>query len=112
MTRLCRSIDEFIQVLMINVVGTFSVTKSFVPLLREGHRKTIINISSNAASLSRNASYIHQPGVSDASLALSYRVAKVGVNMGMFQPTIPVMPCTPLVTESPHDPAELKCGTH
>lgn len=73
---------------MINVVGTFSVTKSFVPLLKKGHKKTIINISSNAASLSRNASYIHQPGVSDASLALSYRVAKVGVNMGMFPSNI------------------------
>lgn len=68
--------------LMVNVIGTFSVTKSCLPLLQKGNKKTIINISSNAASLSRNFSHIHQPGVSDASLALSYRVAKVGVNMG------------------------------
>lgn len=71
---------------MVNVVGTFSVTKSFLPLLKKGISKTIINISSNAASLSRNYSQIHQPGVSDASLALSYRVAKVGVNMGRPHP--------------------------
>lgn len=79
-----RSIDEFIQVLMVNVVGTFAVTKSFLPLLKRGNKKTIVNISSNAASLSRNFACIQKPSVSDASLALSYRVAKVGVNMGAF----------------------------
>lgn len=68
--------------LKVNVVGTFTVTQLLLPLLKKGHKKTIINISSNAASLSQNFSNIRQPGVSDASLALSYRVAKVGVNMG------------------------------
>lgn len=68
--------------LRVNVVGTFTVTQLLLPLLKKGNKKTIINISSNAASLSQNFSNISKPGVSDASLALSYRVAKVGVNMG------------------------------
>ena len=78
----CRDLDDFKQVLLINVVGTFSVTKTFLPLLKAGKRKTIIHISSNAASLSRNYTHIHQDGLSEGSLALSYRASKVAINMG------------------------------
>ena len=77
----CRTIQEFTEVLLTNVVGTFSVTKSFLPLLKAGHKKVIVHISSNAASLSRNEHGIRQHGLTDASLALSYRASKVAVNM-------------------------------
>ena len=69
---------------MVNVVGTFAVTKAFLPLLKAGSRKTIVHISSNAASLSRTYAYIRLEGLSEASLALSYRAAKVAVNMGKY----------------------------
>ena len=77
----CRTIQEFTEVLLTNVVGTFSVTKSFLPLLKAGHKRVIVHISSNAASLSRNERGVKQAGLTDASLALSYRASKVAVNM-------------------------------
>lgn len=77
----CRTTQEFTGVLLTNVVGTFAVTKSFLPLLRAGHKKVIVHISSNAASLSRNQQGIKQAGFTDASLALSYRASKAAVNM-------------------------------
>ena len=89
---ICRTTEDFAQVLLTNVVGTFSVTNSFLPLLKAGHKKTIVHISSNAASLSRNHICIRQEGLTDASLALSYRASKVAVNMGQLshcpQPSI------------------------
>lgn len=77
----CRSVQEFTEVLLTNVVGTFSVTKSFLPSLKAGHKKVIVHISSNAASLSRNQNGIREHGRTDASLALSYRASKAAVNM-------------------------------
>ncbi|KAL3137031.1 hypothetical protein ABBQ32_006619 [Trebouxia sp. C0010 RCD-2024] len=77
----CRTIQDFTEVLLTNVVGTFSVTKGFLPLLKAGHKKVIVHISSNAASLSRNECGIKQAGLTGASLALSYRASKVAVNM-------------------------------
>ncbi|KAL0033178.1 hypothetical protein WJX79_007935 [Trebouxia sp. C0005] len=76
-----QSMDDFKQVLLVNVVGTFCVTKSILHLLRLGTRKTIVHISSNAASLSRNHAYIKQEGLTEANLALSYRASKVAINM-------------------------------
>ncbi|DBB13667.1 TPA: hypothetical protein ACH3X3_000686 [Trebouxia sp. C0006] len=76
-----QSIDDFKQVLLVNVVGTFCVTKSVLHLLRLGTKKTIVHISSNAASLSRNHAYIQQEGLTEANLALSYRASKVAINM-------------------------------
>ncbi len=78
----CRDLDDFKQVLLTNVVGTFCVTKSFLPLLKAGRQKTIVHISSIAASLSNNQSFIQQKNTSDASMALSYRTSKVALNMG------------------------------
>ncbi len=68
--------------LLVNVVGTFCVTKSVLHLLKLGTKKTIVHISSNAASLSRNHAYIQQEGLTEANLALSYRASKVAINMG------------------------------
>ena len=78
----CRDPEDFKQVLLINVVGTFAVTQAFLPLLKGGKKKTIIHISSNAASLSRTYAYVEQEGLTEASLALSYRASKAAINMG------------------------------
>lgn len=81
MYTVCRTVQDFTEVLLTNVLGTFSVTRSFLPSLKAGHKKVIVHISSNAASLSRNQSGIREGGCTDASLALSYRASKVAVNM-------------------------------
>ena len=70
------------HVLLTNVVGTFAMTKAFLPLLKQGKKKTIINISSDAGCLTQNASFIHDNRPSDAGMALSYRASKVALNMG------------------------------
>ncbi len=70
------------QVLMINVVGTFAVTKAFLPMLKSGNKKTIVNISSDAACLTLMYSMIHAKDGMDAGMGLSYKASKVAVNMG------------------------------
>lgn len=85
-----RTLEDFKNVLLINVLGTFSVTKAFLPLLKAGREKTIVHTSSIAASLSNNRSFVQQKSPSDASLGLSYRASKVAINMGRF-PTALVM---------------------
>ena len=79
---MCRDLEDLKAVLLTNVVGTFAVTKALLPLLKQGNKKTIVNISSDAACLSQNASFIHDDKPSDAGMALSYRTSKVAVNMG------------------------------
>ena len=68
--------------LLTNVVGTFAVTKAFLPLLKQGKKKVIVNMSSDAGCLTQNASFIHDNQPSDAGMALSYRTSKTAVNMG------------------------------
>lgn len=68
--------------LLTNVIGTFAVTKAFLPLLKQGKKKVIVNMSSDAGCLTQNAPFIHDNQPSDAGMALSYRTSKVAVNMG------------------------------
>ena len=78
----CRDLEDLKQVLLTNVVGTFAVTKALLPMLKQGKKKVIINMSSDAGCLTQNASFIHDNRPSDAGMALSYRTSKVAVNMG------------------------------
>lgn len=84
---ICRDLEDLKHVLLTNVVGTFAVTKAFLPLLKSGKKRTIINMSSDAGCLTQNASFIHDDSPSDAGMALSYRASKVAVNMGKLAPT-------------------------
>lgn len=72
---------------MINVVGTFAVTKAFLPMLKSGNKKTIVNISSDAACLTLMYSMIHAKDGMDAGMGLSYKASKVAVNMGKQSPS-------------------------
>ncbi|DBA78176.1 hypothetical protein WJX79_006992 [Trebouxia sp. C0005] len=76
-----QDLEDLKHVLLTNVVGTFAVTKAFLPLLKSGKKRTIINMSSDAGCLTQNASFIHDDRPSDAGMALSYRASKVAVNM-------------------------------
>ena len=42
----CRKIDTFRTILEINVLGVHAVSQAFLPLLKMGHKKTVINMSS------------------------------------------------------------------
>ena len=78
----CRDIDDLQQVLNINVVGSFAVTKGLLPMLKRGSKKTIVNISSDAACLTLMSSMGHADDPVDAGMALSYKASKVALNMG------------------------------
>ena len=67
---------------MVNVVGTYAVSKAFLPLLRKGTNKTIVNISSDAGCHAQNASFIHDDKPSEGGVGLSYRTSKAALNMG------------------------------
>ncbi len=70
------------NVLMVNVVGTYAVSKAFLPLLRKGTKKVIVNISSDAGCHAQNASFIHSEKPSEGGVGLSYRTSKAALNMG------------------------------
>ena len=42
----CRTVEEFRRVLDTNVLGAHAVTQAFLPLLKLGHKKTVLNMSS------------------------------------------------------------------
>ena len=76
-----RDIDDLMNALNINVVGTFAVTKAFLPLLKKGQKKTIMNITSDAACLSLMASQLKVKEPIDAGMGLSYKASKAALNM-------------------------------
>ncbi len=91
--------------LMVNVVGTYAVSKAFLPLLRKGTKKVIVNISSDAGCHAQNASFIHSKKPSEGGVGLSYRTSKPALNMGecpdshfsMFQQACPGIHTNPHV---------------
>ncbi|KAK1656967.1 short-chain dehydrogenase/reductase SDR [Colletotrichum godetiae] len=58
----------------INVVGVHNVTGTFLPLLRTGSQKKIINISTTLGSIAMAGFFKHQP-------TPAYKVAKAALNM-------------------------------
>ncbi len=81
-----RDLEDLRHVLMVNVVGTYAVTKAFLPLLHKGTQKTIVNISSDAGCHAQNASFIHSDQPSEGGVGLSYRTSKAALNMGEASP--------------------------
>ena len=79
-----RDVDDLQQALNINVVGTFAVTKGLLPMLKRGSKKTIVNISSDAASLTHMSKLGHAKDPVDSGQALSYKASKVALNMGKW----------------------------
>ncbi|KAK9367481.1 hypothetical protein V1509DRAFT_626783 [Lipomyces kononenkoae] len=63
--------SEFERLLRINVVGPNSVISEFLPLLKQGSRKVVVNISSGLGSISMNTGY-NSGG---------YNVSKAALNM-------------------------------
>lgn len=72
------TVNEFRLTLETNVLGVFSVTMAFLPLLKKSERANIINMSSDLGSLQQasdpNSKY-------DSVSGPSYRVSKAALNM-------------------------------
>ncbi|KAH9215508.1 hypothetical protein DL95DRAFT_460940 [Leptodontidium sp. 2 PMI_412] len=63
--------DEFMQRFKISSVGPFLTVKSFYPQLKKSGSSLVVNISSNAGSISQNASGGN----------MTYRTSKAALNM-------------------------------
>lgn len=59
----------------VNVGGTHNVTKTFLPLLKKGQQKKIINVSTPLGSIGRAKDY------ADLAIVPCYKVSKAAMNM-------------------------------
>ncbi|KAH8828830.1 dehydrogenase [Flagelloscypha sp. PMI_526] len=62
------------ETLNINVTGTHLVTAAFLPLLREGKNKKLVNVSSVFGSLADSGKYVQFP-------TPAYKISKAAMNM-------------------------------
>jgi NAD(P)-dependent dehydrogenase (short-subunit alcohol dehydrogenase family) len=75
--------DALRETLDTNVVGTFRVTKEFLPLLRRSKRGRIVNMSSALGSLTRQAD--PSSTLSVRNILLAYSASKAALNMMTIQ---------------------------
>ncbi|KAL6232363.1 hypothetical protein BDW75DRAFT_247272 [Aspergillus navahoensis] len=70
--------DDLTEVFHTNVTLTHLVTRTFLPLLRQGNRKVITNISSTVGSISLSPQYLMSP-------THAYKISKAAMNMMTVQ---------------------------
>jgi NAD(P)-dependent dehydrogenase (short-subunit alcohol dehydrogenase family) len=83
------SLAEFEQVLRVNLVGTFLVTRAALPALREGTAPAVVNFSSTSAAFAHpymSAYAASKGGIQAMTHALAAEFAKDGVRFNCVQP--------------------------
>ncbi|CAN9300052.1 unnamed protein product [Alternaria alternata] len=68
------NMTDLTEVLNINVFGVHNVTRAFLPILKKGQLKKIVNISSSLGSMALSAMFKFQP-------TPAYKVSKAALNM-------------------------------
>jgi NAD(P)-dependent dehydrogenase (short-subunit alcohol dehydrogenase family) len=83
------SLADFEQVLRVNLIGTFLVTRAALPALREGTAPAVVNFSSTSAAFAHpymSAYAASKGGVQAMTHALAAEFAKDGVRFNSVQP--------------------------
>ena len=83
------TLADFEQVLRINLVGTFLVTREAIPALREGNAPAVVNFSSTSAAFAHpymSAYAASKAGVQAMTHALALEFAKEGIRFNAVQP--------------------------
>ncbi|WP_026197763.1 SDR family NAD(P)-dependent oxidoreductase [Sciscionella marina] len=83
------SLDQFEQILRVNLVGTFLVIRESIPALLEGERPAVVNFSSTSATFAHPymAAYAaSKGGVLSMTHALAAEYAKQGIRFTAVQP--------------------------
>ncbi|WP_029116696.1 SDR family NAD(P)-dependent oxidoreductase [Mycobacterium sp. URHB0044] len=83
------SLADFEQVLRINLVGTFLVTREAIPALRNGTGPAVVNFSSTSAAFAHpymSAYAASKGGVQAMTHALALEFAKEGIRFNSVQP--------------------------
>jgi NAD(P)-dependent dehydrogenase (short-subunit alcohol dehydrogenase family) len=83
------TLADFEQVLRINLVGTFLVTREAIPALRNGNGPAVVNFSSTSAGFAHPymAAYAaSKGGIQAMTHALALEFAKAGIRFNSVQP--------------------------
>jgi NAD(P)-dependent dehydrogenase (short-subunit alcohol dehydrogenase family) len=83
------SLADFEQVLRVNLIGTFLVTRAALPALREGDAPAVVNFSSTSASFAHpymSAYAASKGGVLAMTHALAAEFGKEGIRFNCVQP--------------------------
>ncbi|OAP57408.1 hypothetical protein AYL99_08146 [Fonsecaea erecta] len=72
------TMDNLFQHWEVNVNGVHLVSKALLPLLRQGWKKTIVNVSSAMSSITRAREFMFQP-------CPAYKITKAAMNMMTVQ---------------------------
>ena len=83
------SLADFEQVLRVNLVGTFLVTREALPALRQGQAPAVVNFSSTSADFAHpymSAYAASKGGIKAMSHALAAEFGKEGIRFNSVQP--------------------------
>jgi len=83
------SLADFEQVLRVNLIGTFLITRAALPALREGAAPAVVNFSSTSAAFAHpymSAYAASKGGVQAMTHALAAEFARDGVRFNSVQP--------------------------
>ncbi|MEN3319065.1 MAG: SDR family NAD(P)-dependent oxidoreductase [Mycobacterium sp.] len=83
------TLADFEQVVRINLVGTFLVTREAIPALRDGNAPAVVNFSSTSAAFAHpymSAYAASKAGVQAMTHALALEFAKEGIRFNAVQP--------------------------
>lgn len=83
------SLAEFEEVLRVNLVGTFLVTRAALPALRQGTAPAVVNFSSTSAAFAHpymSAYAASKGGIQAMTHALASEFAKEGIRFNSVQP--------------------------
>lgn len=83
------TLADFEQVLRVNLIGTFLVTRAAIPALREGNGPAVVNFSSTSAAFAHpymSAYAASKAGVQAMTHALAMEFGKQGIRFNAVQP--------------------------
>jgi NAD(P)-dependent dehydrogenase (short-subunit alcohol dehydrogenase family) len=83
------TLADFEQILRINLIGTFLVTRQAIPALRHGNAPAVVNFSSTSASFAHpymSAYAASKAGVQAMTHALALEFSKEGIRFNCVQP--------------------------
>jgi NAD(P)-dependent dehydrogenase (short-subunit alcohol dehydrogenase family) len=83
------TLAEFEQVIRINLIGTFLVTREAIPALRKGDKPAVVNFSSTSASFAHpymSAYAASKGGIQAMTHSLALEFSKEGIRFNSVQP--------------------------
>jgi len=83
------TLADFEQVLRVNLIGTFLVTRESLPALRQGHAPAVVNFSSTSATFAHpymSAYAASKGGIQAMTHALAAEFGKEGIRFNSVQP--------------------------